>query len=109
MKRIFISITLLLITAGIAHSQSVYQPYSYDFYQKFNADAYSTKTRLHTAMKPFFVDDSLLMHRYNSIINYGGDGANKSFLYRKLFNEHLIDIKGAKIQPFMPICCPILT
>lgn len=93
MKRIFISITLLLITAGIARSQSVYQPYSYDFYQKFNADAYSTKTRLHTSMKPFFVDDSLLMHHYDSIMNYGSDGSNKSILYRKLFNEHLIDIK----------------
>lgn len=95
MKRIFISITLLLITAGIARSQSVYQPYSYDFYQKFNANAYSTKTRLHTAMKPFFVDDSLIMRRYDSIMNYGSDGSNKSFLYRKLFNEHLIDVKSA--------------
>jgi hypothetical protein len=94
MKRIFTSIALLLITAGIARSQSIYQPYSYDFYQKFDADAYSTKTRLHTSLKPFFVDDSLLMHRYDSIMNYGGDGSNKSILYRKLFSEHLIDIKG---------------
>jgi hypothetical protein len=94
MKRIFVSITLLLITAGIARSQSIYQPYSYDFYQKFNTDAYSTKTRLHTSSKPFFIDDSLLMHRYDSIINYGSDASNKSLLYRKLFNEHLIDIKS---------------
>ncbi|MES2268264.1 MAG: gliding motility protein RemB [Bacteroidota bacterium] len=93
MKRIFISITLLLVTAGIARSQSVYQPYSYDFYQKFNADAYSTKTRLHTTIKPFFVDDSLLMHRYDSIMNYGDNGST-NILYRKLFNEHLIDVKG---------------
>jgi hypothetical protein len=94
MKRIFISMALLLITAGVARSQSVYQPYSYDFYQKFDADAYSTKTRLHTSLKPFFVDDSLLMARYDSIMNYGGDGAGKSILYRKLFNEHLIDVKS---------------
>ncbi|MEB0261647.1 MULTISPECIES: gliding motility protein RemB [unclassified Mucilaginibacter] len=93
MKRIFISLTLLLVTAGIARSQSVYQPYSYDFYQKFNADAYSTKTRLHTTIKPFFVDDSLLMHRYDSIMNYGDNGST-NILYRKLFNEHLIDVKG---------------
>ncbi|QHS54505.1 gliding motility protein RemB [Mucilaginibacter sp. 14171R-50] len=94
MKRLFISITLLLVTVGIARSQSVYQPYSYDFYQKFNADAYSTKTRLHTAIKPFFVDDSLLMHRYDSIMNYGSDASNSNILYRKLFNEHLVDVKG---------------
>ena len=95
MKRIFLGITLLLITAGIARSQSIYQPYSYDFYQKFNADAYATKTRLHTSLKPFLVDDSLLVHAYDSIMNYGGNTSNKSILYRKLFNEHLVDIKNA--------------
>jgi hypothetical protein len=94
MKRIIISITLLLSTVVIAHAQSIYQPYSYDFYQKFNADAYSTKTRLHTSLKPFLVDDSLIVHTYDSIMNYGS-GAGKSILYRKLFNEHLIDIKSA--------------
>lgn len=93
MKRIFTSIALILVTAGIARSQSVYQPYSYEFYQKFNADAYSTKTRVHTSLKPFFVD-SLLMRSYDSIMNYGSNPANKNILYRKLFNEHQIDIKG---------------
>ena len=95
MKKILISIALILTGAGIARSQSVYQPYSYQFYQKLDADVYSTKTRLHSSLKPFFVDDSLLKVRYDSIMNYGSNSSNTSILYRKLFNEHLIDVKGA--------------
>lgn len=94
MKKILISIALLLTGASIARSQSVYQPYSYQFYQKLDADVYSTKTRLHSSIKPFFVDDSLLKVRYDSIMNYG-NSANTSILYRKLFNEHLVEVKGS--------------
>ncbi|MFD0793165.1 gliding motility protein RemB [Mucilaginibacter litoreus] len=78
----------------MARSQAVYQPYSYQFYQKFDADSYSTGTRIHTALKPYFLNDSLLMHSYDSIMNYGSEN-NKDVFYKKLFNEHQIDVKGA--------------
>ncbi|MBL4676095.1 MAG: gliding motility protein RemB [Mucilaginibacter sp.] len=94
MKKIFISISLLLAAAGVAHSQAVYQPYSYQFYQKFDADIYSTKTRIHSAIKSYFISDSLLRHTYDSIMNYGASSGN-SPLTRKLFNEHQIDVKGS--------------
>jgi hypothetical protein len=94
MKKIYLSLLLLFTMVGAAHSQSVYQPYSYQFYQKLNPDAYSTKTREHTSLKPFFADDSLLKRRYDSLMNYGSDDKQHSWGYRKLFNEHLVDMKN---------------
>lgn len=79
---------------GIARSQSVYQPYSYQFYQKLNEDVYSTKTREHSSLKPLFADDSLLRKHYDSLMNYGADSKEHSWIYHKLFNQHLIDVKG---------------
>lgn len=91
MKKVF-SILFLLSIACVAYPQS-YMPYSYQFSQKFNPDLYSTKTREHTSLKPFF-SDSLLNRRYDSLMNYGFDSASHSWGYRKLFTEHLIDIKN---------------
>src|SRR6201996_4283307 len=94
MRRLFVSVLILLTTAGIIHAQSVYQPYSYDFYQKFNADIYATTTRTHTSLKPFFLDDTLLKRHADSLFNYNKDGKDHSWGYRKLFNEHLIDVQN---------------
>ncbi|AMR30472.1 gliding motility protein RemB [Mucilaginibacter sp. PAMC 26640] len=91
MKRIFISSLLLLVTIGVANAQSVYQPYSYQFYQKLNADVYSTKNRVHSSLKPMLGDDSLLRVHYDSLMNYG---TVKNGVYAKIFNEHLVDYKS---------------
>ena len=85
---------LTLSFASVAFAQSEYQPYSYQFYQKLNTDIYSTKTREHTSLKPFLVDDSLLKFHYDSLLNYGSGGKQHSLAYRKLFDEHLIDYKS---------------
>lgn len=79
----------------MAFAQSVYLPYSYQFYQKFNTDIYSTQTRTHSALKPYFADDSLLKHRYDSLMRTGIPAPGKSWISRKLFNEHLIQSQGA--------------
>jgi hypothetical protein len=82
----------LFITNSKAQVQ--YQPYSYQFYQKLNDSVYSTKSRFHSSMKPFLIDDTLLNRKYNALMNYGLDtvGSHR-WVHRKLFNEHLIDIK----------------
>jgi hypothetical protein len=92
-KLLFACLVFALLNAGPLLAQSVYQPYSYQFYQKFSPDLYSTQTRIHSSNKPMFVDDSLLKHTYDSLMNVGIDTAHKSFGYRKLFAEHLIDIQ----------------
>lgn len=94
MKKIFVSIILILFLTGVVRAQSDYLPYSYQLYQKFDADIYSTKTRAHTSTKPYFADDSLIKHHFDSLLNYGTDNKQHSWIYRKLFNEHLIDIKN---------------
>jgi hypothetical protein len=55
MKKILGSILLLLLFAKVGMAQAQYQPYSYQFYQKFNEDLYSTKTRIHTDYLPDLV------------------------------------------------------
>jgi hypothetical protein len=93
MKKIIYALLLLSLYTGIAKAQSQYLPYSYQFYQKFNEDVYSTKTRFHSSLKPFFADDSLLQRRYNELMNLGVDTVNKhGWVHRKLFNEHLIEV-----------------
>ncbi|OOQ58550.1 gliding motility protein RemB [Mucilaginibacter pedocola] len=92
MKKLLISSVVLLATMGAAKAQSVYQPYNFQFYQKLDAEVYSTKTRVHSSMKPFYSDNPLLKAKFDSILNYGvvKDGA-----YAKIFNEHLIDSKSS--------------
>ena len=96
MKKIICLAAIVLLCAGAVSAQSEYQPYSYQFYQKFNADLYTTKARTHTSLKPFFVDDSLLRDRYKSLMNVGVDTTHHSWVYRKLFNEHLIDVRNSE-------------
>jgi len=99
LKKNLLKLTLVVIALlsirVTARAQSVYQPYSYDFYQNFDADAYSLSSREHTVIKPFFADDSALKVHYDSLMNYNNDGKKHSWGYNKLFNEHLIDIKSA--------------
>jgi hypothetical protein len=85
---------LITIVSSPALAQLVYQPYSYQFYQKFGADFYSTKTRLHTSIKYGFTD-SLLQGRYDSLMNFGSDGNYKSSLTRKILTEHQLDCKAS--------------
>ncbi|MBB6111347.1 hypothetical protein SAMN05421821_111157 [Mucilaginibacter lappiensis] len=87
MKKIFTCVILLFLISGVVKAQSVYQPYSYQFYQKLDADVYSTQTRVHSSLKPFFVDDSLVKHHYDSLMNLNE-------LKGKFFTQHQIDVKG---------------
>lgn len=95
MKKTFGALLLLFTVISVARSQSVYQPYSYQFYQKLNSDVYSTKTRQHSSLRPYFADDSLIKLRIDSLMNYNNDGKQHSAIYNKLFNEHLVDYKSS--------------
>lgn len=92
-KILFVAV-LIFVSGNVAFAQSEYQPYSYQFYQKLNSDLYSTKTREHTSIKPLIIDSALKSH-YDSLVNYGHDGGQHSLLYKKIFNEHLLDYKGS--------------
>lgn len=95
MKKLFTCILILLFFAGAAHAQLIYQPYSYQFYQKLNNAVYSPSTDLHTSIKPYLIgDSSALRPLYDSLLMLNADNKGKSWLYRILFRQHLVDIKN---------------
>jgi hypothetical protein len=90
--RYLLFIAAIFFSARASLAQSVYLPYSYQFDQKFDADIYSVKNSFHTALKPYLID-SILSPRYNRLMQLGVDSSYKSWALRKLFNEHLFDVK----------------
>jgi hypothetical protein len=85
---------LSIVWVSVANAQSTYQPYSYQFYQKLNSTLYDVNNRVHTSIKPFIVDDSLLRPHFDSLMTMGVDSSRKSWIPRKIFNEHLVQIKN---------------
>lgn len=90
--KLFLSAVTILISVQLSKAQSVYLPNSYQLYQKFNSDIYNKKSSFHTSLRPFLID-SVINHTYDSVMNVGVDTGRKSWLSRKLFNEHLFDVK----------------
>jgi hypothetical protein len=93
-RKSFLLAGFALFSVQFAKAQSTYLPDSYQLYQKFNADIYSKNTAFHTSMRPFLID-SLIQHTYDSVMNVGVNSDRKSWVNRKLFNEHLFDVKKA--------------
>jgi len=90
-KTLLPAVALVLLAAGMLRAQSVYQPYSYQFYQKFSPELYSTATAIHTTIKPWFVDDTLLKHKYDSLMQL--NNGTKGLLGNRFFNQHLVDVQ----------------
>ncbi|MEZ2338045.1 gliding motility protein RemB [Mucilaginibacter sp. RCC_168] len=90
--KLFLLAGILLLSTQISNAQSVYLPQSYLLYQKFNGDIYSIKTSFHTSLRPFLID-SVINGTYDSVMNIGVSDQRKTWLSRKLFNEHLFDIQ----------------
>jgi hypothetical protein len=90
--KIIILLCVMVFSSKISRAQSVYLPHSYQFYQKFNADVYAKSNSMHTSLRPFLID-STLNNRYNQLMQPGIDTSHKSWILRKVFNEHLVDIK----------------
>jgi hypothetical protein len=85
---------LLLFTCFSASAQIIYQPYSYQFYQKLNNSIYSPAYTFHTALKPFCITDSVLKVQYDSLTQTEVHNSKKSWLHRILFDQHLVDVKN---------------
>jgi len=91
--KIFVLLCVMVFSSKISRAQSVYLPQSYQFYQKFNADIYAKSSSMHTSLRPFLID-STISGRYNQLMRPGVDTSHKSWILRKVFNEHLVDIKA---------------
>src|SRR5258708_24565449 len=94
MKKLFTCAFTFLLFAGIANAQLIYQPYFYQFYQKLNNGVYSPSTNLHTSLKPYLIaDSSAIRPLYDSLLMLKEDNTGKGWFYRKLFKQHLVEIK----------------
>jgi hypothetical protein len=84
---------VLIFSCKLTSAQIIYQPYSFQFYQKLNDQLYFGGSNQHTAVKPYLISDSSssLRATYDSLMNLGVDSSRKSWLSRKLFNEHGFD------------------
>ncbi|MBV8391471.1 MAG: gliding motility protein RemB [Mucilaginibacter sp.] len=92
MKKLFTCIVLLLFVCA-AKAQLMYQLYSYQFYQKLNNPVYSPSNNLHTSLKPYLISDSSAIRPlYDSLLMLKADNSGKSWLYRKLFRQHFIEV-----------------
>jgi len=85
-------VCIILFSARMGKAQAVLLPYSYQLDQKFNSSIYSVNNSFHTSLKPFLID-STLTPTYNAIMQRGVDSSRKSWVSRKIFNEHLFDVK----------------
>jgi hypothetical protein len=90
LKKINLLIVVVLLAAQVSRSQVVYLPLGYQLNQRFNATIYSVDNSFHTSLKPFLID-STLSPIYNELMRRGVDSSRKSWVYRKLLNEHLFD------------------
>lgn len=98
-KRLLFLINILFLFSSLkAQTPATYQPYSFQFYQKFDKYIYDKDVKFHTALKPYFYDDSLLKAPldsfYNQQVKIQFRSSFVSWVGRKVFNEHLINVKG---------------
>jgi len=84
---------IFFLFPSLIFAQAQYQPYSYHFYQKLNNIQYATSTRQHTALKPFVID-STLRSRYDRLMGNGQAAKQLTWLQRKVFSEHLIEVNS---------------
>jgi hypothetical protein len=98
-KKVLLIFGAILFSAQLIRAQSEYVPFSYQYYQKFNAEVYSVDNSYHTALKPYLVDTSLI-GRYNQLQSVGFDSTRHTWVARKLFNEHLFQEKTSEYTFF---------
>lgn len=85
---------IFILTALGAKSQTpnVYQPYSFQFYQKFDKYVYNPQTKFHSSLKPYFADDSILKAPLDSFYNIGAETRKRSWIRRVVRTQHLIQV-----------------
>ncbi|MDB5121047.1 MAG: gliding motility protein RemB [Sphingobacteriales bacterium] len=103
MKQLFAFLIGFLLITSQAYSQGGIQPYSFSQYQRINRDLYTPLTRLHTSIKPILPDDIYSCSALDSVSNRLIDTTKKSWVYWKLFNEHLVQIEKEDFNVYIDI------
>jgi len=70
-------------------------PYSYQFYQKLNKEVYDVNSKMHSSIKGYYSDDTLINSRYLDLMKMRIDSnSQRSWVRRKITDEHLLNFKG---------------
>jgi len=93
MKKLFFFIFISFFFVKLYAQTGTYL-YDFRFYKQIDSNLYSPKSRVHTSIKPFQLDDSILLAAFDSIVDPSIDiSRDRSWLMRKLLYEHLIEIR----------------
>lgn len=93
MNKLF-CVAFLFFISSFAFSQTRTYQYDYHFYQRINSAVYDLDSKLHTSIRPVFPTHNSQYHLLDSLVNLDTDtAATRTWLHRKLFKEHLIQIE----------------
>jgi len=96
--------SMLLSMKGEA--QVVFQPYSYQFYQKLNTEVFNNATGMHTSLKPYFIpEEGELRQHYDSLMTPDKTDTSKNVLHQMFINGHIWSEKNKDFSlyfDFMP-------
>lgn len=82
--------SFLVLFPFLVFSQSFPVPYDFNFYNKVADTLYSTHQRIHTSIKGFTLQDSVVQQAFDSVQSKTYLPRKGNFITRKLFNEHLV-------------------
>ncbi|HMI00874.1 MAG TPA: hypothetical protein VK541_00250 [Pedobacter sp.] len=99
MRKLFLCVLLYFLFQALVKAQEPTPnqniPYSYQFYQKLNKQVYDLNSRMHSTIKGYYADDSLLNTRHVELMSLGTDSLNqRTWFRRKLTEEHLINVSA---------------
>jgi hypothetical protein len=89
---LIICLSICLLSCYSGYSQLV--PYSFTVYQYLHEPLHEKDSQYHSSIKPVDGNDSVFARTYDSLINPEISNRKESLLYRKLFREHLIEVKN---------------
>jgi len=102
LKRIQVEWLLLfsILAFGInGIGQVVFQPYSYQFYQKLNTEVFNNTTGMHTSLKPYIIpDEGELRIHYDSLMTPDKNDTSKKILHQVFVNGHLWNEKNQDFE-----------
>ena len=83
--RLLFFFAILLSNKGDA--QVVFQPYSYQFYQKMNTEVFNSALDFHTSIKPYLLpDEGDLRNHYDSLMTPNKSDTSKKVLHQMFIN-----------------------
>jgi hypothetical protein len=91
--------SILFVSIGINAQTKGYPnqiiPYNFNLYQELNLEiGKDTSRKFHTALKPYFIDDSTLSSSKIGLTVLNKKSGEKSWVIRKLFDEHLLQLEN---------------